>query len=114
VVFDPVGGAAFDQSVRCIGWEGRILVVGFASGDIPKVATNMVLVKNFSVTGVVFGEHSWRYPEQTRLRLTELLQAYSHSRLNPTAIKIHQLADARIALAEMASRRVVGKLVLVP
>ena len=51
VVFDPVGGEAFKQSVRCIGWEGRILVIGFASGEIPQVATNMFLVKNFSVTG---------------------------------------------------------------
>ena len=62
VVFDPVGGTAFEQSVRAIGWEGRILVVGFASGEIPRVAANMILVKNFSVTGVVFGEHSWRFP----------------------------------------------------
>ncbi|NJO23274.1 MAG: zinc-binding dehydrogenase [Sphingomonadales bacterium] len=77
VVFDPVGGSAFEQSVRCIGWEGRILVIGFASGDIPKVAANMILVKNFSVIGVVFGEHSWRYPQASRERLMSLLPAVS-------------------------------------
>ena len=83
VVFDPVGGSAFEQSVRCIGWEGRILVIGFASGDIPKVAANMILVKNFSVIGVVFGEHSWRYPQSSRERLLSLLPAVVDGRLKP-------------------------------
>jgi NADPH2:quinone reductase len=112
VVFDPVGGAAFTQSVRCIGWEGRILVVGFASGDIPHVAANMILVKNFSVTGVVFGEHSWRYPDDTRQRLGLLLDAYEQGHLKPNVSKTYPLAEARTALAEMAGRRVLGKLVL--
>jgi NADPH2:quinone reductase len=112
VVFDPVGGDAFTQSVRCIGWEGRILVVGFASGAIPSVAANMILVKNFSVSGVVFGEHSWRYPDDTRRRLGLLLDAYKHGKLKPTVIKTYPLTEARTALAEMAGRRVLGKLVL--
>ena len=114
VVFDPVGGEAFKQSVRCMGWEGRILVVGFASGDIPQVAANMILVKNFSVTGVVFGEHSWRFPDDTRRRLAQLLKAYSDGHLKPRVMKTYKLADAPLALAEMSSRRVVGKLVLIP
>jgi len=114
VVFDPVGGGAFEQSVRCVGWEGRILVVGFASGDIPHVATNMILVKNFSVTGVVFGEHSWRFPDDTRGRLAKLLDAYSDGRLKPAVMRVYPLAEAMVALAEMSSRRVIGKLVLVP
>jgi len=113
VVFDPVGGEAFAQSVRCIGWEGRILVIGFASGNVPHVAANMILVKNFSVTGVVFGEHSWRYPEDTRHRLTRLLAAYSNGHhLKPNVIRTYDLADAQIAFSDMANRRVMGKLVL--
>jgi len=114
VVFDPVGGEAFTQSVRCIGWEGRILVIGFASGDIPHVAANMILVKNFSVTGVVFGEHAWRYPDATRQRLTDLLKLYSTGRLKPKVMKTYALEDAQQALIEMAERRVTGKLVLIP
>jgi NADPH2:quinone reductase len=114
VVFDPVGGAAFEQSVRCVGWEGRMLVVGFASGDIPQVAANMILIKNFSVTGVVFGEHSWRFPDDTRGRLAKLLHAYSQGRLKPVVSRVHPLAEATAALAEMSGRRVMGKLVLVP
>ena len=114
VVFDPVGGEAFKQSVRCVAWEGRILVVGFASGDIPQVATNIILVKNFSVTGVVFGEHSWRFPEDTRRRLAKLLEAFSDGHLQPRVMKTYELADAPLALTEMSNRKVVGKLVLIP
>ncbi len=112
VVFDPVGGDAFAQSVRCIGWEGRILVIGFASGDIPKVATNMILVKNFSVVGVVFGEHSSRYPDDSRIRLGTLLEAWGRGALKPKVMQTYPLDGARAALDEIASRRVMGKLVL--
>jgi len=112
VVFDPVGGTAFEQSVRSIGWEGRILVVGFASGEIPRVAVNMILVKNFSATGVVFGEHSWRFPDDTRARLGRLLGDVAAGHLRPRIWKTYPLEQARTALAEMAARRVVGKMVL--
>jgi NADPH:quinone reductase len=112
VVFDPVGGEAFTQSVRCVGWEGRILVIGFASGDIPKVATNMILVKNFSVTGVVFGEHSRRFPGDTRRRLTGMLVDFAAGHYRPQVMKTYRLEDGPTAIAEMAGRRVMGKLVL--
>jgi NADPH2:quinone reductase len=112
VVFDPVGGDAFTQSVRCIGWEGRILVVGFASGDIPHVATNMILVKNFSVTGVVFGEHSYRYPDDTRQRLTGLLSDFGAGHIKPKVMKTYRLEDAVSAISEIAERRALGKIVL--
>ena len=74
----------------------------------------MILVKNFSVTGVVFGEHSWRFPDDTRRRLADLLDAFSKGRLKPTVMKTYPLMEAQAALAEMSSRRVIGKLVLVP
>lgn len=114
VVFDPVGGDAFSQSVRCIGWQGRILVVGFASGDIPKVATNMILVKNFSVVGVVFGEHSFRYPSDSRQRMMALLAAYDAAKLTPKVMQTFPLDDAQEALDMLGSRQVMGKLVLTP
>jgi NADPH:quinone reductase len=113
VVFDPVGGNAFTQSVRCIGWEGRLLVVGFASGDIPSVAANMILVKNFSAVGVVFGEHSEQFPDDTRLRLSKLLEAYGSGQFKPKVMKTYSLDDARLAITELAERRALGKVVLV-
>ncbi len=112
VVFDPGGGAAFEQSVRCIGWEGRILVVGFASGDIPKVAANLILVKNFSVVGVVFGEQSSRFPDQSRRLLTELLEAWTQGRLRPRVWKQFPLERAHDAFAAIKGREVTGKIVL--
>jgi NADPH2:quinone reductase len=112
VVFDPVGGAAFEQSMRVIGWEGRILIVGFASGEIPRIAANMILVKNFSATGVVFGEHSWRFPDDTRARLGHLLDDFGAGYLKPRVWKTYPLEQGRDALSEMAARHVVGKMVL--
>jgi len=112
VVFDPVGGSYFDQCVRAIGWEGRMLVVGFASGEIPKPAANLILVKNFSVIGVVFGEHSHRYPDQSRALLTRLLAAWEEGRLKPRIWKNMPLERATEAFAEITSRRVQGKMVL--
>ena len=112
VVFDPVGGSHFDACVRAIGWEGRILVVGFASGDIPKPAANLILVKNFSVVGVVFGEHSHRFPDQSRVLLTRLLAAWEQGRLKPRLWRTFPLEQARDAFAEITARRVQGKMVL--
>ena len=112
VVFDPVSGDSFTQSMRAIAWEGRILVIGFASGDIASVPTNLVLVKNFSVIGVVFGAHSDRFPEDSRQRFAELFEHYSAGRLKPRIWKTFALQDAPLALAEISARRVVGKMVL--
>ncbi len=112
VVFDPVGGSAFDACVRAIGWEGRILVVGFASGEVPKPAANLILVKNFSVVGVVFGEHSARFPDQSRVLLTRLLAAWEEGKLKPRIHQVFPLARAAEAFAEITARRVQGKMVL--
>ena len=112
VVFDPVGGDAFTQSVRCINWEGRILIIGFASGEIAKAATNMILVKNFSVIGAVFGEHSERFPAETRDRLVEILPAVGAGKLNPRVWKTFPLDGVRDALRAIQDRQVIGKMVL--
>ena len=114
VIFDPVGGDAFAEAVRCIGWEGRLLVIGFASGQIPSVAANMILVKNFSAVGVVFGEHSSRFPDQSRVLLSALLKGWEAGCLKPQVMKTYPLEAAQAALREIAERRVMGKLVLTP
>lgn len=112
VVFDPVGGDAFTQSVRCINWEGRILIIGFASGNIAQAATNMILVKNFSVIGAVFGEHSDRFPVETRERLASILPEVATGKLNPRVWKTYPLEGVQDALRAIQDRQVVGKMVL--
>ncbi len=112
VIFDPVGGDFTTQAVRCIGWQGRILVIGFASGDFARVPTNMVLVKNFSLVGVVFGEHSARYPEDTRERLGSLCEAWEAGHIRPEIFKTYPLEEAATALTDISHRRVKGKVVL--
>ncbi len=114
VIYDPVGGDLFDQSIRCIGWEGRLLVIGFASGRIPSAPANLVLVKNFSVVGVLFGEQAHRYPDQMRAMLSDLTVHFEAGRLKPQVTKAYPLDEAVAALDEIASRRATGKLVLVP
>ena len=112
VVFDPVGGDAFTQSVRCINWEGRILIIGFASGTIAQAATNMILVKNFSVIGAVFGEHSERFPAETRERLISILPEVASGKLKPRVWKTYPLEGVQDALRAIQDRQVVGKMVL--
>ena len=92
--------------------EGRILIIGFASGDIPKVATNMILVKNFSVIGAVFGEHSERSPAESRDRLQSMLPDLAAGRLNPRVWNTYPLENAVEALKAIQERRVIGKMVL--
>ena len=98
--------------MRAIAWEGRILVVGFASGDIAKVATNLILVKNFSVIGVLFGAHFLRHPSEGRRDFETLFEHHASGRLNPRIWKTFALEDAASALREITSRQVIGKMVL--
>src|SRR5207247_7654611 len=83
VVYDPVGGDAFDQALRAVNWEARMLVIGFAAGRIQAVPANLILVKNISVVGVVWGAHAERDPVQVSRWLGELLGWWEEGRLNP-------------------------------
>ena len=72
VIYDPVGGDLFDQATRCISWKGRLLVVGFASGTIPKYPTNLALLKGCQLVGVFWGEFHQREPKVSRQNFQEL------------------------------------------
>jgi len=112
VILDSVGSDVFDGCVRAMNWEGRLLVVGFAAGRIPQVATNLVLVKNYSVIGVAFGEQTERDPRGTFRRLTELLKWYEEGTLRPMPIKTFPLHQAQEALHQLATHRSMGKIAL--
>ena len=112
VVFDPVGGEVFDQSIRCINWEGRILVVGFASGTIPALAVNLTLVKNISVVGVFWGAYRKRDPVVLQRSWQQLLEWFAEGALSPHVSATYQLAEAPAALASLIERRATGKVVV--
>lgn len=112
VVFDPVGGAVFDESLRCINWEGRLLVVGFASGTIPKAPANLLLVKNCSVVGLYWGAYQRHAPEVLKASWRTLFGWYEAGRLRPCVSATYPLERGVEALQALAGRRAVGRVVV--
>lgn len=112
VVYDPVGGDAFDQALRAVNWEARMLVIGFAAGRIQAVPANLILVKNISVIGVVWGAQAERDPAWISRNLAELLRWWEAGTLKPLVAKAFPLAQAGEALEALLTRRYAGKIVL--
>jgi NADPH2:quinone reductase len=105
VVYDPVGGDAFDQALRAVNWEARMLVIGLASRRILAVPANLILVTNVSVIGVVWGAQTERDPAWMSRNLAELLRWWSQGKLKPLIAKTFPLAEAGAALNALLSRR---------
>lgn len=114
VIFDPVGGDVFDESTRCIAFDGRLLVIGFASGRIPEVSANMPLIKGFSVVGVRAGEYGRRFPERGAENIAAIDALAATGRIRPHVHASLDLADWREGFAMLERREVVGKVVLKP
>ena len=114
IIYDPVGGDVFDESVRCIAFNGRLLVVGFTSGRIPTVSVNMPLIKGFSVMGVRAGEYGRQFPERGRENQAAIWQLAEEGKLTPRVYKEYALDDWRSAFDSLANRAVVGKSVITP
>jgi NADPH2:quinone reductase len=112
VIYDPVGGDLFEQCLRAINWEGRLLVVGFASGTIPQARANLILLKGCAVVGVFWGAFATRDPAANRANFAELFRWYDQGRLKPQPPQLFPLERASEALAAIAARKVVGKAVL--
>ena len=112
VIFDPVGGEVFKQSVRCINWEGRILVIGFASGAIPELPVNLTLVKNMSVVGVYWGAYRKRDSEVLQQSWQQLLEWFDEGALTPHVSATYSLEQTPAALASLMERRATGKVVI--
>jgi NADPH2:quinone reductase len=112
VVFDPIGGALFEASLRSIAWEGRILVIGFASGEIPQIPANHLLVKNVSTIGFHWGSYRRHDPARLRASFDELLRWHGEGRLRPHVSARMPLAEAGRALELLLARRSTGKIVL--
>ncbi|MDA0239909.1 MAG: NADPH:quinone oxidoreductase family protein, partial [Proteobacteria bacterium] len=112
VVYDPVGGSAFDGAFRATARNARIVIVGFASGEVPQIPANIVLVKNLTVHGYVWGAYREYDPEIMRASMATLLGWYEDGSLTPHPPTVMALADAKDAVSALVERRVTGKIVL--
>ena len=114
VIYDPVGGDVFDESVRCIAFDGRLLVVGFTSGRIPQVSVNMPLIKGFSVVGVRAGEYGRQFPDKGRENLDAVWRLADEGKIRPRVFAELGLDQWREAFDLLSERRVIGKAVIRP
>lgn len=112
VVYDPVGGDVFDASLRSVAPDGRILVIGFASGNVPQIPANILLVKNVTVIGYWWGAYRKLNPALMRDSLAECVQWWADGKLHPHVSQTLPLAQAADALALLKSRAATGKVVL--
>ncbi len=113
VIYDPVGGDVFDESVRCIAFDGRLLIIGFTSGRIPSVNVNMPLIKGFSVVGVRAGEYGRQFPDRGRENMAAIWKWAEEGKVRPRIHAEVPLADWRRAFEMMRGREVVGKVAIV-
>ena len=114
VIFDVVGGDVFDACARAVAWNGRLLVIGFAGGEIPKFPVNLALVKGYSVVGVFWGTFTQREPEVYAGNMKELMGWYASGEIKPLIEKTYPLSEAAAALEHIHGRQAAGKIVLRP
>jgi NADPH:quinone reductase len=114
VVYDPVGGPYSEAALRALAWEGRYLVVGFASGEIPKLPLNLALIKGCSVLGVYWGAWVGKNPQAYRANLAELARRCAAGRLSCHVHAVYPLAEMAQALKALTQRKAMGKVILKP
>lgn len=114
VIYDSVGGDVFDRSTKCIAWNGRLLVIGFASGRIPEIRANRILLKNISIVGLHWGAHAQHEPEKMDATFRALLELYAQGTIPPVVFKTWPLEELATALGELGARRTYGKVCVAP
>ena len=112
IIYDPVGGDVFNQSLRCIAWNGIILVIGFASGTIASAPTNLPLLKNCSIVGVFWGAWREREPNGHNVNMEKILKWWKENKVRPKVSKVFNLEDTKYALQALINREVIGKAVI--
>jgi len=114
VIYDPVGGDVFDESTRCIAFNGRILIVGFTSGRIPSITVNMPLIKGYSILGVRAGEYGRKFPEKGRENMEAIDRLLAKGKIRPHISARYPLSQAVEAMQSLQSRKAIGKVVIEP
>lgn len=114
VILEPLGGDVFDAALRALAWRGRLIIIGFASGRIPEIKANYLLVKNISVSGIQISDYRERDPAWMRRVQGELFGLYLAGKLKPHICAQYPLSRFAKALERFGRRNVLGKMVLVP
>jgi NADPH2:quinone reductase len=114
VIYDPVGGDVFDESTRCIAFDGRIAIIGFTSGRIPQIGVNMPLIKGYSILGVRAGEYGRKFPEKGRQNMFAITKLLAEKKIRPHIHARFPLAQAVDAMRTLQDRSVIGKVVIEP
>lgn len=114
VIYDPLGGDTTQRSLKCIAWNGRLCVIGFASGEIPEIAANRILLKNIAVTGLHWSAYPEREPDTIISVYHALFALHAAGRIDPVIFARYPLEGVPQALAALASRETYGKLVITP
>ncbi|HUP28877.1 MAG TPA: NADPH:quinone oxidoreductase family protein, partial [Usitatibacter sp.] len=114
VVYDPVGGKHTEPAFRSLAWRGRLLVVGFASGEIPKLPFNLPLLKGASIVGVFWGDFTRREAELNRRNMAQLVEWVAAGTLKPLVSARYPLAQGAEAIRDVRERRARGKVVVLP
>ena len=114
VIYDSVGGDVFDRSLKCIAWNGRLLVIGFASGTIPSVKANRILLKNIAIVGLHWGAHVTKEPDKIPQTFEALFELFAAGRIRPVIYKRYSLDEVAVALAALAARKTYGKAIIAP
>lgn len=114
VIYDPVGGGVFDASLRSINFNGRILIIGFASGSIPQIPANIVMVKNVDILGLNWGNYQRFAPALLAHSFKQLMDWYREGKIRPLISQRFTLEETRAAIEHVAERKAKGKVVVVP
>ena len=114
VIYDPVGGDVFDESTRCIAFDGRIAIIGFTSGRIPSIGVNMPLIKGYAILGVRAGEYGRQFPAKGRENMAAIMRLLAERRIRPHIHARFPLARAVDAMRLLQDRSVIGKVVIEP
>jgi len=112
VIYDPVGDKFTEAAIRNMAWNGRLLIVGFAAGDIPKIPANLALLKGCSIIGVFWGAFTQKEPQTNIQNIMELMQLFNQGKINPRISQVFPFEEYEQALAALTSRTAKGKVVL--
>jgi NADPH2:quinone reductase len=114
VIFDPVGGGLFRQALRCLAWEGRLLIAGFASGEIPEVSVNRLLIQNTALVGIEWGTYMKGRPDLVRQSFETLLVWWEDGKIAPHVSAVYPLARTPEVLRRVLDRKTTGRVIIQP